>query len=110
MVRPKRPPSQTWRTFLSNHARDIVSIDFFTVPTVTFRLIYVFLVLGNARRRIIHCNVTTNPTAAWTGQQIVEAFPWDTSPSCLIRDRDGTCGECSGSIWATTTGIGLIWD
>jgi putative transposase len=93
MVKPDRPPSQSWRTFLTNHAKDIVSIDFFTVPTVMFRVIYVFLVLGNARRRIIHFNVTTNPTAAWTGQQIAEAFPWDTAPSYLIRDRDSIYGS-----------------
>ena len=93
MVKPKRPPSQSWRTFLTNHAKDIVSIDFFTVPTVTFGVIYVFLVLGNARRRIIHFNVSTNPTASWTGQQIAEAFPWDTAPSYLIRDRDSIYGS-----------------
>ena len=91
-VKPDRPPSQSWRTFLANHAKDIVSIDFFTVPTATFRVLYVFLVLDNARRKIIHFNVTTNPTAAWTGQQIVEAFPWDTAPRYLIRDRDGIYG------------------
>ncbi len=84
---PDRPPSQSWRTFLTNHAKDIVSIDFFTVPTATFRVLYVFLVLDNARRKIIHFNVTTNPAAAWTGQQIVEAFPWDTAPKYMIRDR-----------------------
>jgi hypothetical protein len=93
MVRPKRPPSQTWRTFLGNHAKDIASIDFLTVPTATFRVLYVFLVLDNARRQIIHSHVTESPTAAWTGQQIVEAFPWDTAPSCLLRDRDGRYGE-----------------
>ena len=92
-VKPDRPPSQSWRTFLTNHAKDIVSIDFFTVPTATFRVLYVFLVLDNARRKIIHFNVTTNPTAAWTGQQIVEAFPWDTAPRYLIRDRDGAPGS-----------------
>jgi len=93
MVKPNRPSSQSWRTFLTNHVTDIVSIDFFTVPTVTFGVIYVFLVLCNARRRIIHLNVTTNPTAAWTGQQIAEAFPWDTAPSYLIRDRDSIYGS-----------------
>lgn len=75
MVKPERPPAQSWHTFLTNHAKDIVSIDFFTVPTVMFGVIYVFLVIGNARRRIIHFNVTTNPTATWTGQQFAEAFP-----------------------------------
>ncbi len=92
MVRPKLPPAQTWRKFLANHAKDIASIDFFTVPTATFRVLYVFLVLDNARRRIIHFNVTESPTAAWTGQQIAEAFPWDTAPRYLLRDRDGIYG------------------
>jgi putative transposase len=90
---PRKPPSQTWRTFLSNHARDIVSIDFFTVPTATFRVLFVFLVLSNERRRILHFNVTDSPTAFWTGQQIIEAFPWDTAPRFMIRDRDGIYGE-----------------
>jgi len=92
MVRPEHRPSQSWRTFLTNHAKDIVSIDFFTVPTATFRVIYVFLVLDNARRKILHFNVTDSPTARWTGQQVVEAFPWDTAPRHLIRDRDGKYG------------------
>ncbi len=93
MVKPTKPPSQTWRTFLTNHAQDIASIDFFSVPTATFRVLYVFLVLDNARRTIIHFNVTQSPTAAWTGQQIVEAFPWDSAPRYLLRDRDGKYGE-----------------
>jgi transposase InsO family protein len=93
MVRHRKPPSQSWRTFLTNHAQDIVSVDFFTVPTATFRVLFVFLVLSNARRRVIHFNVTDSPTAIWTGQQIVEAFPWDTAPRYLLRDRDGVFGE-----------------
>jgi transposase InsO family protein len=92
IVKPEHRPSQSWQTFLTNHAKDIVSIDFFTVPTVTFKVLYVFLVLDNARRKIIHFNVTTNPTAAWTGQQIAETFPWETAPRYLIRDRDGIYG------------------
>ena len=87
MVKPEHRPSLSWQTFLTNHARDIVSIDFFTVPTATFRVLYVFLVLDNARRKILHFNVTDSPTAKWTGQQIAEAFPWDTAPRYLIRDR-----------------------
>jgi hypothetical protein len=70
MVRHYKPPSQTWRTFLKNHAKDIVSIDYFTVPTATFRILFVFLVMSNERRRIVHFNVTESPTATWTGQQI----------------------------------------
>ena len=92
MVRYLKPPSQTWRTFLQNHARDIVSVDFFTVPTATFRVLFVFLVLDNERRKMVHFNVTESPTAVWTGQQIVETFPWDTAPRYLIRDRDGIFG------------------
>ncbi len=92
MVKPDRPPSQSWRTFLTNHAKNIASIDFFTVPSATFRILYVFLVLDNARRKIIHFNVTTNPTATWTGQQLAEAFPWETAPKYLTRDRDGIYG------------------
>jgi transposase InsO family protein len=93
MVRRRKPPSQTWRTFLKNHSNDIVSIDFFTVPTVTFRILFVFLVLSNDRRRIVHFNITDSPSAAWTGQQIIEAFPWDAAPRFMIRDRDGIYGD-----------------
>src|SRR5690349_9992407 len=80
MVRCRKPPSQTWRTFLDNHLRQLVSIDFFTVPTLRFQVLYVFLVLAHDRRRIIHFNVTAHPTAAWTGQQLREAFPFDQLP------------------------------
>jgi putative transposase len=93
MIRHRKPPSQSWRTFLKNHAKDIVSVDFFTVPTATFRVFYVFVIMSNARRRIVHFNVTESPTAVWTGQQIVEAFPWGTAPRYLIRDRDRKFGE-----------------
>src|SRR5256885_8622297 len=87
---PKRrsPPSRTWRTFLTNHFRDLVSIDFFTVPTVRLRVLFVFVVLAHDRRRVLHFNVTEYPTAAWTAQQIVNAFPDDSAPSFLLRDRD----------------------
>ena len=93
MIRHRKPPSQSWRTFLNNHAKDIISVDFFTVPTATFRVFYLFIVLSNVRRRIVHFNVTDTPTASWIGQQIVEAFPWDTAPKYLLRDRDGKYGE-----------------
>jgi transposase InsO family protein len=93
MVRHLNPPSQSWRTFLKNHAKDIASVDFFTVPTATFRVLFVLLVLNNERRKVVHFNVTASPTAAWTGQQIVEAFPWDTAPGYLLRDRDSKFGE-----------------
>ena len=92
---PKRykAPSQTWRTFLDNHVRDLVSIDFFTVPTAKLRVLFVFIVFSHQRRRVIHFNVTEHPTAAWTAQQIIEAFPEDQAPRYLIRDRDGIYGE-----------------
>jgi transposase InsO family protein len=91
--RPRRPPSQPWRTFLDNHVGTLASIDFFTVPTATFRILYVFLVLAHDRRRVLHFNVTEHPGAAWTAQQIVEAFPEDTAPKYMIRDRDGLYGD-----------------
>jgi len=94
MVRhPKPPPSQTWRTFLLNHMQETAAIDFFTVPTATFRVMYVFLVIRHDRREIVHFNVTQNPTAVWTAQLIVEAFPFDEAPKYLLRDNDGIYGE-----------------
>ena len=92
MIRNSKPPSQPWRTFLNNHVSQLVSVDFFTVPTVTFRLLYVFVVLQHDRRRVVHFNVTAHPTAAWTARQIVEAFPFDCTPKYLLRDRDGIYG------------------
>ncbi len=93
MLRTRKPPSQTWRTFLTNHAGDIAACDFFTVPTVTFRVLYVFIVLRHDRRQVVHFNVTTNPYAKWTAQQIINAFPYEESPRFLIRDRDGIYGD-----------------
>ncbi len=93
MPRRRKPPSQNWRTFLDNHIRDIVAIDFFVVPTVHFRLLYCFIVLRHERRRVVHVNVTPYPTARWTAQQIVEAFPYDEAPRFLLRDRDGIYGR-----------------
>ena len=89
LVRRRKPPSQTWRTFLKNHLRQIVAVDFLVVPTLTFRILFVFVVLAHDRRRILHCNLTSHPTAKWTAQQIREAFPWETAPRFLLRDRDG---------------------
>jgi hypothetical protein len=85
-------PSPTWRTFLETHVKALVSIDFFVVPTVRFEILYVLIVLAHERRSLVHCNVTANPTAQWTAQQMVEAFPFDTAPRYLIRDRDGIYG------------------
>ena len=93
MVRHRKPPSQTWRTFLGNHVKTMVSVDFFTVPTIRFQVLYVFLVLAHDRRRILHFAVTAHPTAEWTAQQLREAFPWDTAPRYLLRDRDRIFGK-----------------
>ncbi len=93
MDRTGKQPSQTWRTFLDNHLTELVSIDFFTVPTLTFQVLYVFVVLSHQRRQVVHFNVTRFPTAKWTALQVVQAFPWDTAPRYLLRDRDGTYGH-----------------
>jgi putative transposase len=93
MVRLRKPPSQTWRAFLDNHLKSMVSVDFFAVPTLRFQTLYVFLVLAHERRRIVHFAVTAHPTAEWTAQQMREAFPWDTAPRYLLRDRDRIFGK-----------------
>jgi transposase InsO family protein len=92
-MRRREPPSQTWRTFLDNHVSQLVSVDFFTVPTIRFQVLYVFLILAHDRRRIIHFNVTSHPTAEWTGQQLRNAFPFDQFPRYLLRDRDAIFGQ-----------------
>ena len=89
----RRPPTQTWKTFLHNHLGQLVSIDFFTVQTVTMKVLFVFLVLEHRRRQVLHFNVTEHPTAAWTSQQIVEAFADREAPPYLIRDRDAIYGN-----------------
>jgi len=81
------------RTFLTNHVRDLVSIDFFTVPIAGWRVLFVLVVLGHQRGRVLHFNVTEHPTACWTAQQIVDAFPYESAPSYLLRDRDHVYGE-----------------
>ncbi len=93
LPRPRRSPSQTWRTFLANHVRDLVSLDFFTVPTARLRVLFVLVVLVHHRRRVVHFNVTEHPTAHWTAQQIVDAFPDDSAPAYLLRDRDSVYGH-----------------
>jgi putative transposase len=87
-----KPSSQTWKTFVKNHMPDMVAVDFLVVPTISFKMLFVFVVLSHARRRVIHFNVTANPTAEWTAQQITEAFPWDSAPRYLLRDRDKIFG------------------
>jgi transposase InsO family protein len=98
----RRPPSQTWKTFLHNHLYQTVSMDFFTVPTITLRVLFVFMVLEHGRRRVLHFNVTDQPTAAWTAQQIREAFANREPAQYAIRDRDGVYGnlvrECIASL------------
>ena len=84
-MRCDKRPSQSGRTFLDNHVRTMVSVDFFAVPTVRFQTLYVFLVLAHERRRILHFGVTAHPTAEWTAQQLREAFPWETAPRYLLR-------------------------
>jgi putative transposase len=92
-VRSGKTPSPTWKAFLKNHVNDLVSIDFCIVPTIRFKLLFVLVVLAHSRRKVLHFNVTENPTAQWTGQQIVEAFPWDRAPKYLLRDRDAIYGS-----------------
>jgi transposase InsO family protein len=89
---PGRPISPTWGTFLRMHLAGTIAIDFLTVPTVAFNVLYVFFVLSLDRRRILHVNVTAHPYAEWAAQQIVEAVGFDTSIARLIRDRDGIYG------------------
>jgi len=86
-------PSSTWRTFLGAHIGEIVAIDFFVVPTLTFHLLFGFLILRHARRELIHINVTDHPTAAWAAHQLVESFPEETTPTYLLRDRDAIYGD-----------------
>jgi putative transposase len=93
MVKHRKPPSPTWRAFLDNHVRDLVSVDFFVVSTIRNTVLFAFLVLAHDRRRVIHFNVTKHPTAEWTAQQTIEAFPWDTTPRYLLRDRDSIYGQ-----------------
>jgi putative transposase len=93
MLQPRRPPSQAWRTFLKNHAKDLIALDFFTVPTATFRVLFVLVVLSHRRRRLVHFNVTEHPTAEWTARQLIEGCGQEESPRHMIRDRDQVYGE-----------------
>jgi transposase InsO family protein len=92
MVRHRKPPSQTWRAFLQNHVKDLVATDFFVVPTVFFELLFVFVILSHDRRRVTHFGVTAYPTSEWPARQLLEAFPWNSAPRYLLRDRDGSYG------------------
>jgi transposase InsO family protein len=90
--RRRKPPSLTWKTFLKNHTKDLVALAFFTVPTVTFRVLFVLVILAHERRRVVRFHVTEHPPAVWTAQQVVEAFPWDEAPRYLLRDRNRIYG------------------
>jgi putative transposase len=91
-VRPHKPPSPTWKIFLKNHAQDLVSLDFFVVPMITHKVLFVLLILAHERRRVVHFNMTEHPTAQWTAQQVVDGLPCDEAPRCLLRDRDCVYG------------------
>src|SRR5258708_29804432 len=93
MIRRRGPPSQTWRTFLHNHAQAIAAIDLCVVPTLTFECLFAFLVVGHGRRQLLWFAVTRHPTADWLAQQIVEAFPWGRAPPCLVRGNQGAYGR-----------------
>jgi transposase InsO family protein len=93
MARRRNPPSQTWNTFLRNHAEAIAAIDMCVVPTLTFDLLFAFLVLGHGRRRLLWFEVTRHPTAEWLARQITEAFPWTSAPAYLVRDNDRAYGH-----------------
>jgi len=105
MLRRRRPPSQAWRTFLEkNHAKDVIALDFFTVPTATFRVLFVLVMLTHGRRRLVHLNVTEHPTAEWTARQLLEACALEEAPRYLIRDRDQIYGE---RFWRQAQTLGI---
>ena len=93
MMRGRKPPSQSWKTFLRNHADAIAAVDMCVVPTVTFDCLFAFLVLGHGRRQLLWFEVTRHPTAEWLARQITEAFPWRSAPTYLVRDNDRAYGH-----------------
>jgi transposase InsO family protein len=102
---PRNPePAKRWIAFLSNHREAIAAMDFFTLPTLTFGVLYCFFVIAHDRRRILHCNVTRHPTSAWVVQQLREAFPFDSAPGCLIFDRGAQFNE---EVIAATKSFGI---
>ena len=103
MGRRREPPSQTWQTFLRSHVGQIVAAGFLVVPTVTYRLLFVLVLLAHDRRRIRHVAVTAHPTAAWTAQQLREAFPWNEAPRYLLHQRDHAFGHME----ATAKAMGI---
>jgi hypothetical protein len=104
MVPRRGRPLQTWKTFLSNHADGIASIDLFVVPTIGFQQVFAFLVLGHGRRQLLWFAVTRNPTAVWLARQITEAFPWDSAPAYIVRDNDRAFG---GAFKARVRAMGI---
>jgi hypothetical protein len=101
---PPKPPSPTWKTLLTNHMRDLVALDFLVVPTVTYTVLFMLLILAHERRHVVHVNITEHPTAQWTAQQVVDAFPWNEAPQYLLRDRDRAYGA-SFRRWVRPMGI-----
>ena len=93
MIKRRGPPSQAWKTFLANHLKETIALDFLTVPTATFKVLFVVVILSHDRRRILHINVTAHPTAVWTARQLLQSCGIDGQPGYLIRDRDGIYGE-----------------
>src|SRR5436305_769574 len=93
MVRSRRPPSQGWKTFLRNHTDGIASMDLFVVPTISFRLLYGFLVLQHRRRVLLWLGVTAHPSAEWIARQLTEAYGWQLAPRYIVRDRDCLYGD-----------------
>src|SRR5256712_3585894 len=93
MRRRSPSPSPPWRRFLEAHLTEIAAIDFFMVPTLTFRLLFGFIVLRHDRRELVHVNVTTHPTATWTARQMIDAFPYESAPTYVLRDRDAIYGN-----------------
>jgi putative transposase len=91
-LRPRQPLSPTGKAFLKNHVTDLIALDFFVVPTVTHKILFVLVILAHERRRVVHVNITEHPTAQWTAQQVMETFPWDEAPRYLLRDRDRIYG------------------
>jgi transposase InsO family protein len=103
MRRQRRPPSQTWRAFLTNHANQIMAADYFVVPTVTFRLLFVLVILEHDRRRLVHVAVTEHPTAAWTAQQLRNAFSENETPRYLLHDRDSVFADVATTVAGMNT-------
>ena len=114
MRRHPRPPSQTWRTFVTNHANQIMATDLFVVPTVTFRLLFVVVILAHDRRRLVHVAITCHPTAPWTAHQLSNAFPENEAPGYLLHDGDGAFADigtttAAMNIQATRTASRSPW-